>query len=283
MTSSTAVTVAAEPMLPRPYRVVASQQETADTWTIDFQACDGKRLEFAPGQFTMVYVFGVGEVPLSIAGGATSDNRITHTVRAVGAVTEAICTLQPGAEVGIRGPYGIGWPLPADSELDYVVVAGGIGLAPLRPVVHHLLAHRQDYRAVSLLYGARSPADILYSAELHEWRSRFDIDVEVTVDRGAEGWFGDVGLVTNLLSRVSYDPDGVIAAVCGPEIMMKVVAREMVRTGVPADRVYLSMERNMKCATGFCGHCQYGPDFICRDGPVFSYEAVRERMRMAEL
>ncbi|NND02194.1 MAG: FAD/NAD(P)-binding protein [Acidimicrobiia bacterium] len=275
--------LAPEPMLPRPFTVVSSRRETADTVTLDFAATDGAGLVYSPGQFTMLYIFGVGEVPISVAGGTAGDNVLTHTVRAVGAVTDAICSLEPGSQVGIRGPYGIGWPVNTAEGGDVVIVAGGIGLAPLRPVVLRVLHNRDRYGAVSLLYGTRSPMDLLYEDELREWRSRFDIEVEVTVDRGADGWYGDVGLVTNLLGRIDYKPDEVTAMVCGPEIMMKVVAREMGRSGTDPSQVYVSMERNMKCAIGFCGHCQYGPDFICRDGPVFTYEAVRDRMRVSEL
>jgi len=272
---------ASEAMLPRPYTVISKTRETADTFTLDFVPVDGAPLGFAPGQFTMLYVWGVGEVPISIAGGTHAGPGITHTVRAVGAVTRAICDLSPGEHVGIRGPYGVGWPLDRARGGDVVVAAGGIGLAPLRPVVLQLLANRGDFGAVSLIYGARSPDELLYPEELRQWRSRFDIEVEVTVDRGREGWYGDIGLVTNLLPRITFDEEAT-AMVCGPEIMMKVVARELEKSGVSSSNVYISMERNMKCAIGFCGHCQYGPDFICRDGPVFTYEYVRDRMRGAE-
>jgi len=275
------IDVTAEEMLPRPFRVVSKEQETADTFTLEFASIDGKPIRYAPGQFTMVYALGVGEVPISVAGGSHDGSKITHTVRAVGAVTEAICNLGPGDQVGIRGPYGVGWPVEAGRGHDVVVASGGIGLAPLRPVVLHLLEHREDYGAISLIYGARSPDELLYPDELREWRSRFDFEVEVTVDRGREGWYGDIGLVTNLLPRITYDEDA-IAMVCGPEIMMKVVARELEKNRASAENVYLSMERNMKCAIGFCGHCQYGPDFICRDGPVFTYAYLRDRMRATE-
>lgn len=284
MTSAVAhLEVRAEPMLPREFRVVSKRPDTADTMTIDFEAVDEAGMEFRPGQFMMIYAFGVGEVPISVAGGDAVHNRLTHTVRAVGAVTEAICALEPGSSVGIRGPYGVGWPVDGAEGQDVVVAAGGIGLAPLRPVILHLLHNRDRYGAVAVLYGARTPEEMLYAQELRDWRSRFDVEVEVTVDRAGDDWHGDVGLVTNLLTRVEYDADNVTAMVCGPEIMMKVVAREMMRSGVGAEQVFLSMERNMKCAIGYCGHCQYGPDFVCRDGPVFTFSAIRDRMRVNEL
>ena len=270
----------AEAMLPRVFRVIGRHRETRDTVTLEIRPEDGEEVRFTPGQFTMVYVFGVGEVPLSISGGDAET--LIHTVRSVGAVTDAICSLEEGDRVGVRGPYGEGWPALPEAR-DVVIVAGGIGLAPLRAVVLDVLGDRGRFGSTSLLYGTRSPADLLYEAELHEWRSRFDIEVEVTVDRSEPGWYGDVGMVTTLLPRIAFDPALTVAMVCGPEIMMKVVARELASRGVDTTNIYVSLERNMKCAIGFCGHCQYGPDFVCRDGPVVTYERVRKRMRVAQL
>ena len=270
-------------MLPRPFRVVARREETADTVTLDLEAEDGEGLRFIPGQFTMLYVFGIGEVPLSISGDPGSPETLVHTVRAVGAVTEAIAALDEGDRVGIRGPYGTGWPMDATEGKDVVVAAGGIGLAPVRPVLLALLAARSRFGAVSLIYGSRTPSDLLFLEELHAWRSRFDVEIEVTVDRADAGWLGDVGVVTSLLPRIAFEPENTVAVVCGPEIMMKVVANEMASRGVGSGSIYVSMERNMKCAIGFCGHCQFGPEFICRDGPVFPYERVADRMRVHAL
>jgi len=270
-----------EAMLPRPFRVIDHHQETSDTTTVILEPANGLGLDFAPGQFTMFYVFGIGEVPISIAGGHGAT--LIHTVRAVGAVTAAICALGVGDVVGIRGPYGTPWPLEQAEGRDLVIAAGGIGLAPLRAAFQYALENREHFGHVSLIYGTRSPAELLYEEELREWRSRFEVEVEVTVDRTAEGWHGDVGLVTNLLPRIVYDPDNTMALVCGPEIMMKVVARELGSRGVRPEDVYVSLERNMKCAIGFCGHCQYGPDFVCTDGPVVPYGRVRDRMRVAEV
>jgi NAD(P)H-flavin reductase len=166
---------------------------------------------------------------------------------------------------------------------DVLLVAGGIGLAPLRPVLYEVMANRDRYEAVSLVYGSRSPADLLFDDELHTWRSRFDMEIEVTVDRSDAGWFGDVGMVTGLLPRVPFDPANTIAMLCGPEIMMKVVAGELGAEGLGAEAIYVSLERNMKCAIGFCGHCQFGPDFLCRDGPVVPYSRVADRLRVTGL
>jgi len=268
-----------QPMLPRPFRVVEVRTETSDTVTLSLVAAhDDGAVSFEPGQFTMLYVFGVGEVPISISGDPGRTRVLEHTIRRAGAVTSALCDLETGAEIGVRGPYGRGWPIAAAEGKDVLVVAGGIGLAPLRPAVLGLLADRDRFGSLSLLYGARTPADFLYESDLHAWRGRFDIEVEVTVDRPTPLWRGDVGVVTTLLPRIPFDPSNTIALVCGPEIMMKVVARDLSDHGMSPGDIFLSIERNMKCAIGFCGHCQFGADFICRDGPVMPYASVRERL-----
>lgn len=273
-----------DPMTPRPFRVISTRQETADTISLELVAAteDGT-FKFEPGQFTMMYVYGVGEVPISISGDPATPRVLGHTVRRVGAVTNAICDLDEDAQIGIRGPFGAGWPLSAAAGRDILVVAGGIGLAPLRPAVLDLLAKRELYGSLSLLYGTRSPEDILFSDDIHAWRARFDMEADVTVDRPSPGWRGDVGLVTTLLPRVAFDPAKTSAFVCGPDVMMRVVARDLTGLGVPASEIYLNLERNMKCAVGFCGHCQFGQDFICRDGPVMSYERVVARLGVREI
>ncbi|HEX9865709.1 MAG TPA: FAD/NAD(P)-binding protein [Acidimicrobiia bacterium] len=272
-----------EAMLPRPFRVISHRFETPDTVTLELEPDDGADLSFAPGQFTMLYVFGVGEVPISISGDPHRPEILVHTVRSVGAVTAAIAGLGIGDRVGIRGPYGVGWPVGHAEGRDLVVVAGGIGLAPLRPVVYDVIARRDRFGAVSIVYGSRSPIDLMFQEELHSWRSRFDLQIEVTVDRSDESWFGDVGVVTGLLPRIPFDPERAVAMLCGPEIMMKVVANELETRGVAPENVYVSVERNMKCAIGFCGHCQFGSDFLCRDGPVLAYAQVSDRLRVPEL
>ena len=272
-----------EAMLPRGFTVVDHSWDTADTATLTLEPEEGQKLAFSPGQFTMVYAFGVGEAPISIAGGLRPDEPLMHTVRVVGQVTNAICATRPGETLGIRGPYGVGWPMEEAKGKDVVIVAGGIGLAPLRALVNYTFDNRDDFGSVSLVYGTRSPAELLYEEELRYWRSRFSIEVEVTVDRGDERWHGDIGLVTNLLPRLKFDPAKTVAMVCGPEIMMKVVARELGGLGMSRSNVYVSLERNMKCAIGFCGHCQFGADFICKRGPVVPYRDIEEAMMVEEL
>ena len=271
------------PMLPRPFRLMGKTQETPDTVTLVLEDPRRQPVEFAPGQFMMIYVFGVGEVPISIAGNPHLTHDLVHTVRAVGAVTDAICALEPGDFVGIRGPFGTSWPLDQALGGDLLIVPGGIGLAPLRPAVLEALHRSAELEKLALVYGARTPADLLYRDDLLGWASSPAMQVEVTVDRAGADWWGDVGLVTRLLPRVDFDPENTTALVCGPEIMMRVVARELRDRGVAAGRIWLSIERNMKCGIGLCGHCQYGPDFICRTGPVGSFDRFERRLRESEL
>jgi len=273
----------ADPMLPRPFEVRRVNAETYDTYTLELAPADGKPLLFRPGQFNMLYLFGVGEVAISISGDPDRPSPLVHTLRAVGSVTRGLCALKKGDVVGVRGPFGNDWPLDAAAGHDVVLVAGGIGLAPLRPAIYRLLAERKRYGRVVLLSGSRSPRDILFRRELERWRSRFDLEVVVTVDYAAGDWNGLVGVVTMLLPRAGFDPSDTVALACGPEVMMRFATRELERRGVPAERIYLSMERNMKCAVGFCGHCQYGPHFICKDGPIFPYRAIAPIFEIREV
>lgn len=272
-------------LLPRRFRVRSSSRELPDTWTLELSADDGGAdLVFRPGQFTMLYAFGVGESPISISGDPAAPERLVHTIRAVGPVTRAICAVKRGDALGVRGPYGSAWPVEEAKGKDVVIVAGGIGLAPLRPAIRAVLADRGAFGRVSVLVGARTPKDLLYAAELRRWKSRFDADVRVTVDSPSKAaWKGDVGMVTPLVARSSFDPAKTVAMMCGPEIMMRVVGAELLRLGVPPASVFLSMERNMKCAVGLCGHCQLGPEFVCKDGPVFPWTRMERALRVREL
>ncbi len=273
-----------DPMLPRPYRVQSVQKETSDTFTVELKPEAGQSaFPFAPGQFNMLYVFGLGEVPISISGDPGRPQGLVHTTRAVGAVTKGMGKLKKGDAIGVRGPYGTRWPVEEAAGNDVVFVAGGIGLAPLRPALYHILADRQRYGRVVLLYGARTPEDILYKSQLKAWRAAFDLEVHVTVDRATRDWRGNVGVVTTLIPRVPFDPYHTVAMVCGPEVMMRFTVMELERRGVAQERIHISMERNMKCAVGFCGHCQFGPHFICKDGPVFPYGKVRELLSKWEV
>jgi NAD(P)H-flavin reductase len=231
----------------------------------------------------MLYVFAVGELPISISGDPEIPGRLVYTVRSVGKATYALVTRQPGEQVGVRGPFGVGWPLTASRGRDVVIVAGGIGLAPLRPAVYHVLRHRGDYGRLVILYGARSPRDLLYRKELLAWSYLPDTQVLTTVDYGGVSWRGYVGVVTTLLRHARLQPSQTTAMICGPEIMMRFVTRELESRGMKERDVYVSMERNMKCAVGFCGHCQLGPKYICKDGPVFPLSVIRPWMDQHEL
>jgi anaerobic sulfite reductase subunit B len=269
-------------MTPLPFRVRDRLRETADTWTLELEPLAEPVLP-RPGQFTMLYAFGVGEVPISTSGAPAGDGLLRHTVRAVGPVTRALVGVEPGGVVGVRGPFGTTWPLDDAAGGDLAVVAGGIGLAPLRPAVLHALAQRERYGAVCVLMGARSPAELLYADQLQDWRARFDLDVTVAVDTALAGWYGRVGFVAQLVPGAAFDPARTTALVCGPEIMMTTSARALLERGMPRERIYVSMERNMQCGVGHCGHCQLGPMLICRDGPVFRYDEVQRLMEVPEL
>lgn len=272
-----------QPMRPRPFRIQDRFAETPDTITFVLENLEDPVTPFRPGQFMMIYVFGVGEVPISIAGNPKMPHNLVHTVRAVGAVTDAICALGPGDVVGARGPYGRGWPVDEATDRHLVIVAGGVGLAPLRPAVLEGLTRRGEYQSLTLLYGARTPTDLLYKQDLLGWKASPDIDLEVTVDQAPTDWWGDVGMVTSLIGRASFQPSTTDALVCGPEVMMRAVARELRDRGVAVDRISISLERNMKCALGFCGRCQFGSDFLCKSGPVVSYGQFAGRLSVNEL
>jgi NAD(P)H-flavin reductase len=273
--------VAADPMAPAIARVRRRRREGPQVWTLDLEA-EAARFAFAPGQFNMLTAFGVGEVPISLSGDP-AEASLVHTIRAVGPVSTALARLGAGAPVGLRGPFGAGWPMAAAAGHDVVIVAGGLGLAPLRPALYRLLAERSRYGQIVLLYGTRGPDEILFRREIEGWRRRLDVDIEVTVDHAVGDWRGHVGVVTTLISRAAFDPLHAVALVCGPEVMMRFAIAALRDTGVRDDAIYLSMERNMKCAVGFCGHCQFGPVFVCRDGPVFRYDRLHGLLALKEI
>lgn len=274
----------ADPFVPRLCRVQKVRRELRDVMTLEIVLADGTPPAFLPGQFNMLYVFGVGEAAISVSGdpAATGDCYV-HTVRQVGAVSSAIASLKAGAMLGLRGPFGTSWPVEDANGCDVVIVAGGLGLAPLRPAIYHVLANRARYGRVVLLYGTRSPAELLYRSEVERWRRRFDVEIEVTVDHAGSDWYGHVGVVPLLIPRLNFDPQSTLAMVCGPEVMMRFTANALLDAGVAAGRIYVSMERNMKCAVGLCGHCQFGPDFICKDGPVMRYDRIAGILAVREI
>ncbi len=271
------------PMLPRVYRVRRVVKETHDCFSLVFDIAPGDAFCFEPGQFNMLYAFGVGEVPISISSSPGIRQPLCHTIRAVGAVTKALQKLKKGDEIGIRGPFGSGWPLDFAEGRDVVIVAGGIGLSPLRPAICQILAHRDKFGRISIVYGARTPAEILHQKDLEKWSARLDSNVLVTVDYAAGNWRGNVGVVTQLIPKAPFARSNACALICGPEIMMRLTVAELLKLGVGEECIYMSMERNMKCAVGLCGHCQYGPHFVCKDGPVFRYPQIKPLFRKSEI
>jgi NAD(P)H-flavin reductase len=268
--------------VPAPFAVASARRETEDTWTLELTAEAGEPLRFAPGQFTMLYAFGVGEVPISVSGDPAEPETLVHTVRAVGAVTRAVCAAAAGDRLGVRGPFGSAWPRPEGGR-DVVFVAGGLGLAPLRPAIYAALRDRDRYGRVVVLYGGRTPDQLLYDDELERWRERDDLELELTVDAAEPGWRGRVGVVPELLGRAGLDAANSVVLACGPEVMMRFSVDAAVDLGIAPERVFVSLERNMRCAVGHCGHCQLGGTFVCRDGPVFAWPAISPQLGVREL
>ncbi len=243
--------------------------------------------DWQPGQFNMLHAPGVGEAAISISGGDRKNQYLRHTIRLVGSVTGAL-DAGVGASFGLRGPFGKPWPTrqfeqPADPKKDVIIAAGGIGLAPLRSLVVHLMNHSDQVGQVSVLVGARSPADLLYLPEYSSWQDR-GVHVQTTVDRATSGWTGHVGVVTLLLERLSIpNPDSTVVMTCGPEVMMRYVAQSALHRGIASENIWVTLERHMNCAFGLCGHCQLGSEFICKDGPVFRHDRVSEWLHIQGL
>jgi len=258
--------------------ISAITPETPGTATYDL-AFDDPTVEyrFLPGQFNMLYLPGVGEVAISVSSDPAEPTKLRHTIRAVGNVTQAIARLKPGDKLGVRGPFGNAWPVDLIQGQDIVVVAGGLGLAPLRPAIYHLLRHRASYGRVTVLHGARTPRDLLFTGEYDAWRIA-DIDVQVIVNVGSADWKGAIGVVTTPLANMPLTAAKTSVLTCGPEVMMRFVAAGVINRGVRTERIFVSLERNMNCAVGLCGHCQFGPSFVCKDGPVFPYDRVQRLM-----
>jgi NAD(P)H-flavin reductase len=269
-------------MVPQMTEVLRVTKETPDVRTL---VLDARRLDrpfhSRPGQFNLLYAFGEGEAAISLSGDSRESGELVHTIRAVGGVTRHLCELTRGEMVGVRGPFGQAWPVDRAVGSDLLLVAGGLGLAPLRPVIYEVLHRRDEFDRVALVYGARTPEDLLFKPELDRWSQAFD--VLTTVDVADTGWRGPVGVVTPLVDRIELSPEGCVVMMCGPEIMMRFVQRALEGHGVASDRIFVSMERQMKCGYGRCGRCQFGADFVCTDGPVFSVDAIASRWTVAEV
>lgn len=240
------------------------------------------RYRFLPGQFNMLYLPGIGEAAISISSDPDRPQTLLHTVREVGNVTRALARLRVGDGLLLRGPFGSSWPMEKSRGCDLVIAGGGVGLAPLRPILYHVINHRGDYGAVHLLYGARRPADLLYADEFDAWRAA-GINVEVTVDLADDAWREHIGVVPALFYRLRLQTARTRILTCGPEIMMRFVIFEALARRIPPEHIDLTLERNMNCALGFCGHCQLGPAFICKNGPVFTYEQMAPYLDLEDL
>jgi NAD(P)H-flavin reductase len=274
--SATGIDPRVDPYFPHmaAVRLIEPECPRVATFQLEFLEPDrNQAFAYRPGQFNMIYVPGVGEVAISISGAPDMSEGLRHTVRFVGRVTDVLGALQTGAVVGLRGPYGTGWPMESCEGRDVVLVAGGLGLAPLRPAVMWLLAARERYGRLTLLYGSRQPSDLLYSRDFDDWQRR-GLDVIVTVDRALADWRGHVGVVPVLFRTLTLDPASTVVMICGPEIMMRLTIAEARARRIDDADIYVSLERNMQCAVGLCGHCQLGPEFVCMDGPVFPFRKV---------
>ena len=271
-------------MSPVPYRVRRRVPENRDSSTLELEPVSRSLPAPLPGQFMMLYAFGVGEVAISVSGLTVgADTTITHTIRSVGAVSSALHNAQPGTVIGIRGPFGTDWGLQAATGRDLVIVAGGVGLAPLRPVVLGVLGDRAAYGTVTLIVGARSRNDFLFGGELQGWADTDAIDVHLTVDVPVQGWPGEIGFVTEPLRRMPLRAECTSAFLCGPESMMRNSAIELMRKGISPSSIRISLERNMQCGVGWCGHCQLGSLLLCRDGPVVGYDVAAALLAVKEL
>lgn len=269
---------------PRWAEIIAVTNETSDVSTYRLKFADPAlqaSYRFLPGQFNMVYLPGIGEAAISISSDAADHTSIGHTVRFVGNVTRAISGLKVGDVVGLRGPFGTSWPVTEIVGKDVFISCGGVGLPPLRPVIYHIMHNREKYGKVTLLYGARNTHELMYTAEYESWRSA-QIDVELTVDRGDENWTGRVGVAPMWFYHFRIDPRKTVVLTCGPEIMIRFVIYEALARRIPLESIFVSMERNMKCGQGSCGHCQLGPYFVCKDGPVFRFDALQPFFNVEE-
>jgi NAD(P)H-flavin reductase len=266
-------------------RVVPETPESTTYW-MRWRDGDGEGYAFEPGQFNMLYQFGVGEVAISISSDPGHPDRLAHTIRHVGRVTNAMRALGPGDEIGVRGPFGRPWPLDEAKGGDLLVIAGGVGVCPVRPAIEWAMRNRDAYHRLILLLGARTPDLLPYRDQLEEWirhMQRLDVELHLTVDQADPSWPYGVGVVTALFPKAKVEAVRTTAFMCGPEIMMRFAGDGLLDLGVPAARIWVSTERHMECGIGLCGHCQLGPWFVCSDGPVFRYDAIRELVEVPEL
>ena len=260
-----------------PATIVEKIREAEDINTYRLQLVDEQarqQFRFAAGQFNMVYLFGVGEVAISIVSDPEEPQFLDHTIRTVGRVTKAIADLQAGDVLGLRGPFGKGWPLDEARGRDVVIVTGGLGCAPVVGAIEYIFRRRAHYGSVKIIHGVKTPQDLIYRERFDAWRHSPDTEVLLASDQPDKTWSYHIGVVTELFERVTIDSAKSIVLMCGPEIMMRMGVPILMRRGVRATAIYVSLERHMECGIGLCGHCQMGPYFLCKDGPVMRYDRV---------
>lgn len=268
--------------LPREVEIVERVQESPTIFTLRLRFADPARqaaFRFAPGQFNMLYLYGVGEVPISIVSDPEDERLFDHTVRAVGRVTHGLARLKPGDRLGVRGPYGRGWPLAAAEGGDVMVVTGGLGCAPTVSVINYVMRRRDRFGKLTIIQGVKHANDLIWRERYERWSAVPDTQVLVAADVGAQLWPWHVGRVTELFAAARIEPARTTAMMCGPEGMMEVGVDHLLARGVPERNIWVSMERSMHCAVGLCGHCQVGGKFVCQDGPVFNYPEIKTLFR----
>lgn len=284
LSQTTAITTS-RPMQPHWAEIVEIVQEApaiGTYWLCFLNEALRKNYSFLPGQFNMLSMPGIGESAISISSSHHDKERIGHTVRLAGNTTNAIARLQVGDTLGVRGPFGTSWPIEECRGQDIYIAAGGIGLPPLRSFLYHVLKNRDDFGRVVVIYGARTPPDLQFVSEYEAWKAG-GVEMIVTVDRGDENWTGPVGVVPIMFYQLRMEPRRSVVLTCGPEIMIRFVIFEALARRIPASRIFVSMERNMKCGLGFCGHCQIGPFFVCKDGPIFTYQQLQPYFNVEDL
>jgi NAD(P)H-flavin reductase len=269
------------PLVPQLFDITDFRCDTHDIFTLTLKPQNKSNFLFSPGQFNMLYAFGIGESAISISSSPLNHENITHTIRVVGSVTRNLQKLTTKDTIGIRGPFGNGWPIHQFKGKSIFLLAGGIGIAPLRSVIYALTSQRKDFADINLIYGTRTPQDLIYQNEFDKWRK--DINLHVIVEHATTSWTGNVGVISQLIPKVIKDPENTIVLMCGPEIMMRFSYYSLRDEGINSKNIFLSMERNMQCAIGHCGHCQWGPFFICKDGPVMNYKEIEPFLLKKEL
>jgi len=266
------------PYLPREAEIIERIQESATLFTLRLRLTDIKqhRYRFEPGQFNMLYLANVGEIPISIVSDPEDEHILDHTIRSVGRVSRGMARLMTGERIGIRGPFGRGWPLLAAEQKDVIIVTGGLGCAPVVSVINYIMRRRERFGTVNIVQGVKHTNDFIWRQRYDQWRDAPDTRVLLAADAGEAVWPWHIGPVNELFDRLVYERGRVIAMMCGPEGMMRAVVSYLLKQGLAESDIWLSMERNMQCAVGHCGHCQYGASFVCKDGPVFCYDEIKQ-------